>query len=154
MIEPYGTILKSMLHEFRELDLAIDSETDYKMVLSNKDYSLTVATERGFLTSLLACVTDKAGREFEVGLSERILDEQRFKAEITELEKIKNEYQLESPGGNEGLKSSGTYVYVKVAVRQVFSFIARFSQEILEENGPFRAEYRSREQMLLNDLGL
>lgn len=145
--------MESVLHEFPELGLAIESDMGCKMVLSNRDYSLTLAIERGFPASLLACVTDKAGQEFEVGLSERILDERGFSEKIAELDEIKNKYQLESPGGNGDLKSSGACVYVKVATRQVLSFVARFSREMLRENGPFRAEYRSREQMLLNGLG-
>ena len=154
MIEPYGTIIKSILHEFRKLDLAIEQDTDYKMILANSYYSLTIATEKNYQPSVLARFKDTTSHEFEVGLSERILADHKFKADIKELDEIKEKYHLDAPGGDEHAKASGIYIYTKVAIRQIFNFIAEFSQEMLIENGPFRAEYQSREQLLLNDLGL
>ena len=154
MIEPYGTIIKSMLHEFRELDLVIEQDTDYKIILANSYYSLTIATEKNYQPSVLACFRDTTNHEFEVGLSERILANQKFKADIKELEEIKEEYQLDARGGDEHARTIGIYIYAKVAIRQIFNFISEFSQEMLIENGPFRTEYQTREQLLLNDLGL
>ena len=154
MIEPYGTIIKSMLHEFSKLDLVIEQDTDYKIVLVNNYYSLTIATEKNYQPSVLACFRDTTSHEFEVGLSERILADQKFKADIKELDEIKEKYQLDVRGGDEHARASGVYIYAKVAIRQIFNFISEFSQEMLIENGPFRAEYQSREQLLLNDLGL
>jgi hypothetical protein len=154
MVEPYGTIIKSMLHEFRKLDLAIEQDTDYKIILTKNYYSLTIATEKSYQPSVLACFRDTTSHEFEVGLSERILADQKFKADIKELDEIKEKYQLDARGGDEHARASGVYIYAKVAIRQIFNFISEFSQEMLIENGPFRAEYQSREQLLLNDLGL
>ncbi|NMW24667.1 MAG: hypothetical protein A2211_01520 [Rhodanobacter sp. RIFOXYA1_FULL_67_6] len=154
MIEPYGTIIKSMLHEFRKLDLVIEQDTDYRIILANNYYSLTIATEKNYQPSVLACFRDTTSQEFEVGLSERILANQKFKANIKELEEIKEKYQLDARGGNEHARTSGIYIYAKVAIRQIFNFISEFSQEMLIENGPFRTEYQTREQLLLNDLGL
>lgn len=154
MIEPYGTIIKSMLHEFRKLDLVIEQDTDYKIILTNNYYSLTIATEKNYQPSVLACFMDTTSHEFEVGLSERILADQKFKADIKELDEIKEKYQLDARSGDEHARASGIYIYAKVAIRQIFNFISEFSQEMLIENGPFRVEYQSREQLLLNDLGL
>jgi len=154
VIEPYGTIIKSILHEFRKLDLVIEQDTDYKIVLVNNYYSLTIATEKNYQPSVLACFRDTTSHEFEVGLSERILADQKFKADIKELDEIKEKYQLDARGGDEHARASGVYIYAKVAIRQIFNFISEFSQEMLIENGPFRAEYQSREQLLLNNLGL
>lgn len=153
-MEPYGTIIRSMLHEFRKLGLAIEQDTDCKIILANNDYSLAIATEKNYQPSILACLRDGAGQEYEMGLSERILAGQQFKADIKELDEIKEKYQLEARGGNENAKASGIYIYVKVALRQIFNFVSQFSQEMLAENGPFRIEYQSRERQLLNDLGL
>ncbi len=154
MKEPYGAIIKSMLHEYRQLDLTIAHDKEYKMVLSNKNYSLVIATEMNYQPSILACVTDRTGQEFEVGLSERVLASQKFEDDVKELEEIKEKYQLEAGDGNEHIKASGIYIFVKVATRQIFNFVSEFNQEIVDENGPFRVEYRSREQALLKDLGL
>lgn len=154
MIEPYGTIIKSMLQEYRQLDLTIAHDTEYKMVLAAKDYSLVIATETNYQPSILACVTDRTGQEFEVGLSERVLASQKFEDDLKELQEIKDKYQLEAHDGNEHVKAIGIYIFVKVATRQIFRFVSEFSQEIVDENGLFRAEYLSREQALLKDLGL
>ncbi len=154
MIEPYGTVIKSMLHDFRMLNLRIEKDTDYKIVLASEDYSLVIATEKNYQPSVLACFVDGTNQEFEVGLSERILANQKFKSDTKELDEIGKQYQLKTKGGNENIKADGIYIYAKVAIRQILSFIAEHSQEMLAENSPFRAEYKSREQHLLNDLGL
>lgn len=154
MIKPYDEIIQSMLHEFRGLGFLLGQNTDYRTLLVAEGCSLAITTERGHQPSISASLIDSDGQEFEVGLSMRILADTQFRAGTRELDEIKKQYQLDVRGGDARLKANGTYVYIKVAMRQIFAFVSEFCREILVQNGPFRAEYQSRERQLLNELGL
>lgn len=154
MIEPYGMVINSMIHEFRKLDLSIRLNTDYEITLANNEYELIIATERFYQPSVLARVRDRTNMEFEVGLCERILAEQQFMTEARNLDQIRDQYHLEMAGVDAATRKSGIYIYVRASMRRIFNFLSEYSHEIIDENGPFRHEYRSREQIVLSNFGL
>jgi hypothetical protein len=154
MIEPYGTIIESVLHAFKSTELTIRANDELKITLANSDYFLVIATERYYQPSILASLSDGSDQKFEIGLAERILAPERFESDVLELNKIRVQYHLDTPGGDAHVRSSGIYIYTKVAIRQIFGFVSEFGKAIVRDNETFRAEYHSREQKLLTEFGL
>jgi len=153
VIEPYGEIIKDALRDFASLKLAVESDSDCQTTLSGKTYSLTISTEKGYQPSILAHLS-RDGQRFEIGMSVRILTVQKFEADRSELAAIKDKYHLDTGNGNASTKSSGTYIYVQVAIYQIFEFVSEYAQEISSNNKPFHAKYLSEERKLMSDLGL
>lgn len=151
MIEPYGSTIKALLLEFRELDLGLDRDAEYEMVLANDACSLTFQTERHYLPSLAAHLSDGAGRKFEIGLSRKILAREAFRADAIEFDGIRKACPSELEGEDQVMLIR---LHVERRVRQVFDFVLKFSQEMLDEAGPFRPAYLIEERKLLDGLGL
>lgn len=154
MIEPYGAVVQSRLREFREFDLKVVRDTDYELVLAHSKYSLIIQTERYYQPSLLACLNAGCGQKFELGLAARVLAGEKFRDYVMEIDEIKERYHLERGNGDEHARATGIFIFAKAATRQIFSFVAEFGHEMIDENGAFRSEYFSRERELLDGLGL
>ena len=153
MIEPYGEVIKAVLRDFASLKLAIESDSDCQTTLSGQTYPLTISTEKSYQPSILAYLS-RNGQKFEIGMSARILAARKFEADMSELAAIKDKYHLDTGGGNASIKSSGIYIYIKVAIRQIFEFVSEYAQEISSNNEPFYAKYLSGERKFMSDLGL
>lgn len=151
MIEPYGSTIKALLLEFRELDLGLDRDAEYEMVLANDACSLTLQTDRHYLPSLAAHLRDGAGRKFEIGLSRKMLAGEEFRAGAIELDAIRKTSSAELEGEDQ---VKLIRLHVEREVRQVFDFVLKFSREMLDESGPFRHAYQIEERKLLDSLGL
>lgn len=151
MMEPYGSTIKALLLEFRELDLRIDRDAEYEMVLANDAYSLTIQTERHYLPSLAAHLSDDEGRKFEIGLSRKILAGEGFHAGAIELDPIRKNFPVELESKN---RVEFIRLHVERQAKQVFDFVLKFSQEVLDEAGPFRLAYQIEQRRLLDSLGL
>lgn len=152
MIEPCGTIIKAALHDFASMQFVIESDSEYQTTMSRETYSLTISTEKGYQPSIAAHLSNN-GQKFEIGLSARILAKQKFEANLRELSEIRSKYHLDTGGGNASMRSSGLYIYVKAAVRQILEFTSEFGQQINAHNKPFYDEYLSKERALLRELG-
>ena len=151
MIEPYGSTIKALLLEFRELDLGLDRDAEYELVLANSACSLTFQTERHYLPSLAAHLSDSSGRKFEIGLSRKILAGEAFRADAIVFDGIRKTSSAELEGEDQ---VKLIRLHVEREVRQVFDFVLKFSREMLDESGPFRHAYQIEERKLLDSLGL
>jgi hypothetical protein len=153
VIEPYGEIIRATLRDFARLKLAIESDSDCQTTLSGKTYFLTISTEKGYQPSILAYLSSN-GQRFEIGTSARILAARKFEANMSELAAIKDKYHLDADSGDASIKSSGTYIYIQVAIWQIFDFIAEYGRRVSPDNKPFQTEFLSEERKLMSGLGL
>lgn len=114
---------------------------------------MTISTGKGYQPSIIAHL-GRNGQRFEIGISARILAVQKFEADRSELAAIKDKYHLDTGSGNASDKSSGTYIYVQVAICQIFEFVSEYAQEISSNSKPFHARCLSEERKLMSGLGL
>lgn len=121
--------------------------------MSRETYSLTISKEKGYQPSIAAHLSNN-GQKFEIGLSARILAKQKFEANLSELSEIRSEYHLDPGCGNASMRSSGLWIYAKVAIRQIPELTSEFGQQINAHNKPFYDECLSKERALLRELGL
>lgn len=153
MIEPYGEIIRASLRDFASLKFAVESDSDYQTVLSGKTCSLTISTEKGYQPSIFAYLI-RNGERFEIGMSARILAARKFEANISELAAIRDKFHLDDDGGNSSIKASGTYIYIKMAIRQISEFVSEYATEMSSDDKAFHVRYLSEDRKLMSDLGL
>ena len=154
MIEPYGSVLKSLCREYAELALRVENDADYRVLLSNEKFVLAIATEKTCQPSILASLEDRFGGKFELGLARRILSESSYEVGMKELATIKDQYKLDLGNITSRDQVSGLFIYVKVALAGIFGFLREFGEQVSSQNEAFLAEYKSRERALLGRFGL
>lgn len=152
MIEPYGEIIRACLRDFASLKFSVESDSDYQTTLSGKTCSLTISTEKVYQPSTLAHLI-RNGQRFEIGMSARILAAKKFEAHISELAAIRDKFHLDDDGEDASIRASGTYIYIKVAIRQVFEFVSEYATEMSSDNKAFHVRYLSEDRKLMSNLG-
>ncbi|WP_424681203.1 hypothetical protein [Frateuria sp. YIM B11624] len=153
MIEPYGTALKSALQDLKGLGFTVEDDQDYQAVLSDGSIGLVIGTEQYYHPSIRANVTDRNGKVYELGMARRILANRSFEADMHELDAIRKKYRLDSILGSDLPRSSGLFIYAKVAMTQLIQFASKFDG-LASGRSDFPAEYAAKERDLLKSLGL
>jgi len=145
MIEPYETVFRNALQEFSNLGFSLVRDSEYGATFSNGTYSIEVSLDRYYHPGLAMAIRDPAGKVFEVGLVQQILDPVNFTAEMTALKAIRERFGLDQTGATKEVRLQGLVEYLQVTLAQILRFFAAYKERVFCSPNEYEATYAARD---------
>lgn len=150
MIEPYDSVINSLLNAFSNNGFSKIAESDYSVAFSNSDYTVEIVTEQYDHPSVSSHILDKNGGIYSIWLLREILEPNKNREDIAALNAIKKQYDLDQGNLDNAARQQGLTAYVSLCITQLINFLMLNNAALI--SGSFKAQYSIREEQALREL--
>jgi len=124
MIEPYGSIIKSLEPDFHKIGFFNIHEDEYSVTFSDGTHQVYLATERNEQPSLTELFIDKNGRSEALWiLQNRLNSAAEENQEFLDRSAIRAKYRMDDSEAPMSLKEEGSRACMKMSLQRMISFI-------------------------------
>ena len=141
MIEPYETVFRNALQEFSNLGFSLVRDSEYGATFSNGTYSIEVSLDRYYHPGLAMAIRDSAGKQFEVGLLQQILDPVHFASEMAAPKTIRERFGLDQADMPREARLQGVLEYLQVMLTHILQFLAEYKERVFCSPNEYETDY-------------